>query len=186
MAMRKAAGWLLFGAAIARPMGVVLSGALARILGPGDFGLFGVVITTAGVATSIGTLGLQVGIQRHVARNGDPATLRIALITNAFMALVVSAVLVIFWRRISSYLGIVVAPQLFWLLAMVVFLQVVLAAHNGIIAGASAFRALASQGIQLNVASVALGVPLALYAGVDGAVLAICVATLGVTLRPRT
>lgn len=146
--------------------------------------MFGAAMLTAGLASSIGAAGLQIGIQRHVARRGDRRRLRLALTVNIALAICAGGVLLAFSERIAARMGLSSGGNsLFALIACLTVVQVVLAGQTGVVAGASAFRALASQGVLLSAATLACGVPLAWYAGVNGALLATCAATFVVLLR---
>ncbi|MBS9461270.1 oligosaccharide flippase family protein [Flagellimonas sp. 389] len=101
----KNTSYLISGTAISQLIGILLTPILSRYYSPTDFGIFGSIITLAGILQSFGTLKFEMGI---VQADSNKEAERLALISVFFLtsSLIIFFVGILIFPNLIGYLGI--------------------------------------------------------------------------------
>ena len=146
----KGSFWSFAGTIISRGLGVITSIIVARFLGQVGYGELGIIVSTIGMFSAIGNLGLGLTATRYVAklRSSDPKVAgRVAGLT-IIMAILSYSTCSIGFFIFSPLLAtkILKAPHLIQelrLVSIMLFLGGIDGVQIGILAGFEAFRAIA-------------------------------------------
>ena len=181
--------WSLVGATGARGSSLVAGIVIARMLGKETFGLWGIVLTTAGEFAGFASLGLALTATRYVAelRVTDPARagralsfcLVVALISVTAMALACAAASHVLAYRFFE------APALFIpliLASLVIFGNVGTSVMQGALAGFEDFRSIARSNVVQGVGLLAAGASMTCLFGLTGTVIGAAIAWLAALL----
>lgn len=116
---------LMIAQALVLLLGYITHPLVGRILGPKQYGIYGVVLAVQTIAGLLLTLGVPTSLSRYVARNENQAQgiLRQALKLQAFITLVVSGLTLLLAPVISSVLDDTTLTPLLRFVALVVFAQ---------------------------------------------------------------
>ncbi len=102
------AGFILVGTVLSTAVGFLIRTFLIRHLSPAKYGLFALTLTVAGLAATIGMLGLRQGVTRFVSRCQSESEIRdvtmTAITSSVALSLLLSGLLVVFSDSIASHL----------------------------------------------------------------------------------
>lgn len=181
----RGSAWVLFGAAVARGLGLVASVAIARLLGREGFGSLGIVQSTIAMFQTFAGFGLGLTAMKHVAehRTQDPARAgRIIGLTNLVAVgtgLIVAGLLLAGAGPLAE--RVLGHPELASLLrigSLLLLLSAIGGAQAGALAGLEAFPTQAAVGLVSGLLALPLQIGGAAWGGVTGAVWGYAAASL--------
>jgi len=180
----KGAFWGTLGTIATRSITIILSFALARILGKEGFGEYGIILNTATMISGFVGLGIGSTVTRYVAnlkvREPERAGKIIGLssIITWFSAIIYGAVFIYFapWLAKTTLAAPHLAPML-QISSITIGLGVVNSVQISTLTGLESFKASSILSAIFGIIQSMLVVLLAWYAGVKGAVIALALTT---------
>ncbi|MEI7663503.1 MAG: oligosaccharide flippase family protein [Bacteroidota bacterium] len=176
--------WGTVGTVATRSVTILLSFALARILGKDGFGEYGIINSTAAMISGFTGLGIGVTVTRYVAslRAREPERagkiIGLSSIITWFSALLYGAVFIYFapWLAKTTLAAPHLAPML-QISAISIGLGVVNSVQVSTLTGLEAFKASSILSTIFGIVQSVLVIVFAWYAGVKGAVIALALAS---------
>ncbi|MBQ7856621.1 MAG: oligosaccharide flippase family protein [Alistipes sp.] len=179
-AIAKDSSWAIIGSAIGKGASMLTGVIIARLLGAEIYGEYGMVKSTLAYVAVFSTFGLGYTTTKHIAqcRKNDFQQIRsiirdsltITLITSGLMAVL----LLLFAQYITSEPHLV--PTLRYT-ALIVIFNAINTTQLGLLSGFKDFRTIAINNTVTGIATLLLGTSLTYYIGLDGAVMALFIAT---------
>ena len=182
--LARGAFWSLLGAFISRGLGLIASILVARVLGKVGFGELGIIQSTLGMFGTFAGFGLGMTATKFIAqyRTTDPAKAgRIRALSSAFAWIsssITSAILFFMAPWLAEHT--LAAPQLTGLLqigSLLLLLTAINGAQIGALSGFEAFKTVAKISLWSGLANFPLMVGGVYFAGLQGAVWGMVIAT---------
>jgi O-antigen/teichoic acid export membrane protein len=167
--------WSLAGSVAARALALCAAIVAARIIGKSPYGELGIVQTTISLFVTLAGFGLGTTATKYVAeyRTKDPAKAGRIIALSSVMSWATSTFLALVLYAMSPWLSssILAAPQLkgpLQLSALLLFLNGVNGAQNGVLSGFEAFKAIANVTFLAGLLNFPLVVGGAWFFGLEG------------------
>ena len=169
--------WSLLGGVASQALAFLASITIARVLGRDLFGEFGMVRSTALTGSMLAAFGIGLTATKHVAEYRRTAPERagrviaLAMVAAVFSGGIMAGVLFAVAVPLAQHaLGAPHLAGLIRLSGLLLFLNTVMVAQTGALAGLEAFRAIARIGVVSGLLSVPILITAALVGGLPGAV----------------
>jgi len=171
--------WAVFGNGLGLGLLLIAGILIARYLGRDVYGEYGVVKTNMFYLAGFSTFGLGFTSTRFIARYLEEdssqvigiinLSIKMTLIFSSFLAII----LVVFSQPLSDYLNEPSMKEPFKILSFIIVVKSIGMTTNGVLAGLGDFKSVAKNSIISGLAMLATCVPLTIFWGLTGSLIAL-------------